>query len=738
MKRSLSTCMQLKATPARLSIALMAIVAAQGAPASHGNLKANPLRADYVKLPLSFEPNRGQADKQVDFLAHGAGYGLFLSRAEAVLTFEHSATTVRMRPTGGNHSAQGEALEKLPGKSNYFIGNVPDRWRTGIPTYAKVRYRSVYPGIDLIYHGNQRQLEYDFVVQPGADANEILLDFEGATNTELDREGNVRMHTKRGDLRWHRPVAYQDVNGTRRLIACNYVRRGGQQLAFSLDAYDRARPLVIDPVFDYSTYLGGTGDDGASAIAVDHRGNAYVTGFTTSTDFPIKNGFQNTPGGAFVTKLDSDGRSVVYSTYLGGSEGFNIGDAAAGIAVDAQGQAYVTGITDSTDFPTKNAFQTTLLAFYGNAFVAKLNSDGDSLVYSTYLGGSGGIISGQAAGDAGSGIAVDCAGHAYVTGYASSPDFPIKNAFQNTLKGANTGVENAFVTKFEVDGKSLMYSTYLGGSGNFVVVDDTGEAAGDDGLGIAVDVHGNAYVTGLTFSSDFPTKNAFQNHFQGQQGKCNLCSNVFVTKLDADGDSLIYSTYLGGSGSGTFSGDFGYSIAVDAEGHAYVTGETSSCDFPTKNAFQNTLRSTSGNAFVTKFDTDGDSLIYSTYLGGSSTDTGRGIAVDFHGNAYVTGSTASADFPTKDAFQNTLRSTSGNAFVTKFDADGDSLVYSSYLGGSGNPGGGGDSGNGIAVDPHGHAYVAGETFSPDFPTRNAFQATLQGFSDAFVTKIWGK
>jgi hypothetical protein len=726
---------------AHMLIPLVPIFAVPRALAINPTDTTNPAVANYMR-PLSFESNQGQTDKRVDFLARGTGYSLFLSQAEAVIVLQRgapakrdshsrptpgSSATVRMRPAGGNTSAKVDALGELPGKSNYFVGSVPERWHTGISNYAKVRYREVYPGVDMIYYGNQRQLEYDFVVSAGADPSRISLGFQSASKAELDPEGGVVMHTAAGDLRWHKPIAYQEVDGRRKLVACAYMRSGTDRLGFTVGTYDRSKPLIIDPVLEYSTYLGGSGDDSGVRITVDAHGNAYVTGLVTSADFPVKNAFQNSGGHAFVTKFDTFG-NLVYSTYLGGTTGLN-GDVGAGIAVDAQGHGYVTGSTDSSDFPTKNAFQNTLRASNGNAFVTKLDRDGDSLVYSTYLGGSGGIIVNQAAGDVGSGIAVDSAGHAYVTGYASSPDFPTKNAFQNTLKGA-VAVENAFVTKFEADGKSLIYSTYLGGSGS-IVVDGFASGGGDDGYGIAIDVHGNAYVTGSTLSSDFPTKNAFQDHLQA---KCSLCSNAFVTKLSADGDSLIYSTYLGGSGS-----DRGYDIAIGVHGNAYVTGSTASPDFPTKNAFQKTLKNSNGNAFVTKLCPAGNALVYSTYLGGSSgvrfvSDSGNGIAVDTRGQAYVTGRTSSTDFPTKNAFQKTLGGGQGDtdAFVTKLCPAG-TLVYSSYLGGSA-----AEDGHGIAVDVHGEAYVTGATFSTDFPTKNAFQPMLGGplaFENAFVTKI---
>lgn len=510
------------------------------------------------------------------------------------------------------------------------------------------------------------------------------------------------------------------MNGSRKLVACSYMRKGNH-LGFRLGAYDRAKPLVIDPILEYSTYLGGSydlfngaaGQDYANAIAVDKYGNAYVTGWTYSTDFPTKHAFQTENEGAstnnsdaFVSKFDPTGH-LVYSTYLGGGDGGQAGNA---IAVDARGNAYVTGWTNATDFPIKNPFQSTLgFSFIGvsNAFVTKFDPAGSGLVYSTFLGGS--------YYDVGNGIALDEEERAYVTGFTQSTDFPLRDAFQSTLKMQ----QSAFVTKFDAAGNKLIYSTYLGGS--------TIGANGDYGSGIAVDQYGDVYVAGFTASTDFPIKKAFQEKLKSANG------NAFITKFDPAGTELIYSTYLGGS-----CGDRANGIALDSRGSAYVTGATCSDDFPTKNPLEKKLKNRYGNAFVTRFDPAGNELVYSTYLGGSGIagagDAGNGIAVDHYGNAYVTGSTVSSDFPIKNPFQKTLSSRYGNAFVTKINPAGCAFVYSSYLGGSGS-----DSGSGIAVDPAGSAHVTGYTNSSDFPVKNAFQSTLKSPNgNAFVTKISAK
>jgi hypothetical protein len=676
----------------------------------------------YGKLPLHFEANQGQTHKDVRFLARGPGYGVYLTPGEAVLVLTRAdakreaqpqakPVALRISLVGAARKPRVSGLEELPGKANYFIGKDQSQWRTDVPTYARVHYREIYPGIDLVYYGNQRQLEYDFVVAPGADPSKIVLGFKGADKLEIDAEGNLVLHAAGNDIRQHKPVIYQEVDGIRREIDGGYVLKSGKRVGFQLAAYDTSRALVIDPVvLSYSTYLGGSGSESGFGIAVDADGNAYVTGYagsipTTSGAFqPALRGSLN----AFVTKLNSAGSALVYSTFLGGSGT----DGGAGIAVDTSGNAYITGGTSSTDFPTTaGAFQTACaLGAFGScqdAFVTKLNPNGSGLIYSTYLGGS--------AYDYGSGIAVDSSESAYVAGNTNSANFPTtQNAFQTTFGGGPTDPNfgpppDAFVTKLNPAGSGLIYSTYLGG-------DDQ-----DTGQGIAVDTSGIAYVAGYTRSIKFPTTfGAFQPVFGGGLW------DAFVTKVDSTGSTLVYSTYLGGSGF-----DQAFAIAVDDRGHAYITGRTGSA-FPIVNAFQ----SSSGggfDAFVTKLDLTGSALVYSTYLGGSSGEEGEGIAVDLQGNAYVTGVTDSTNFPTTlGAFQPAHAGGNGqDAFVTKLGPSGSALVYSSYLGGSGY-----EVGFAIAVDRRGNAYVTGETNSFDFRTTpGAFSPIFNGFQDAFVAKI---
>jgi hypothetical protein len=645
----------------------------------------------YSKLPLAFEANDGQADRRVTFLARGKGYTLFLTREEAVMvlrareeergssgssrsfgsagaepsvsdqtrqtreTKQTRQTVLRMRLEGSNPSPLASGLEPLPGIVNYFIGNDPKKWRTNIPTYEKVEYKNIYSGIDLVYYGNQGKLEYDFVVSPGSDPNQIKLAFQGAGTLKTDADGHLVLAINGGEVRQLKPHVYQVVEGKRVEIAAAYIleplspsplpageRVGvrGESLStravgFGIAAYDANKPLIIDPVLSYATYLGGSSADLGSDIAVDAAGSAYVTGVTVSADFPTTLGaFDTTFNGgdeAFVTKLNPTGSALVFSTYLGGSRT----DQGAGIAVDATSQAYVTGVTVSFDFPTTlGAFDTTFNA--GNdandAFVTKLNPAGSALVYSTYLGGSNADLGGD--------IAVDATGDAYVTGTTNSANFPTTlGTFDTTFNG----VDDAFVTKLNPTGSALVYATYLGGSST------------DFGFGIAVDTTEQAYVTGETVSTNFPvTAGAFQTGFG------RGFDDAFVTKLNPAGSALVFSTYLGGSNA-----DLGFDIAVDATDQAYVTGRTESANFPTTLGAFDTTFNGGNDAFVTKLNPAGSALIFSTYLGGSGQDQGSSIAVDATGQAYLMGTTNSANFPTTLGAFDTTFNAGNDAFVAK-------------------------------------------------------------------------
>jgi hypothetical protein len=605
-----------------------------------------------------------------------------------------TGSVLRMKLRNANPAAKITGTDELAGTSNYFVGNDPSKWRTNVPTYAKVKYEGIYSGIDLVYYGNQRQLEYDFIVAPGADPRRIAFDVSGAKGISQDSHGDLVLKVGEGEIRWHKPVAYQETNGTRHSVAVRYAITDTNRVGFEIAKYDSRRPLYVDPLI-YSTYLGGSSHDDAYSIAVDSAGNAYVTGITDSTNFPTTGGaFQKICrfGCGFVSKINALGSALVYSTYLAGSNQ----DTGLGIAVDSSGNAFVTGVTCSTDFPTMNPLQPNYGGggvYCGDAFVTKLNPTGSALVYSTYLGGSNQ--------DVGFGIAVDSTGNAYVTGYTDSTNFPTKSPLQPT----NAGHRDAFVTKINPSGSALVYSTNLGGSGD------------DFSNSIALDSSSNTYVTGGTTSTDFPTMNPLQPHYGGGQ------YDTFVAKINSAGSTLAYSTYLGGSGW-----DISSSIAVGSAGNAYITGVTNSADFPTINPLQ--PRTSGGyDVFVAQLNPPGSTLAYSTYLGGSGDDIGSGIAVDSAGSAYVTGYTDSTNFPTKSPLQPT-NAGHNDAFVTRINPSGSALVYSTYLGGSAD-----DQGTGIALDGTGNAYIASYTTSTDFPTMHPLQPNYGGGGDGFVAKI---
>ncbi len=674
-------------------------------PSLHTN---DSIQAAYLNLPLSFEANQGQTDPQVAFLSRGTGYTLFLSDSEAVLALKKSGSrsVLRMRLLGANTGSSAKGLEQLSGKTNYLIGNDPQKWHTQIPSYQKVKYPDVYPGVDLVYYGNQRQLEYDFIVAPGADPGRIKLKFDGAQRLYIDENGDLVLSlSSAGDeVRFRAPLTYQKADGRRQVVASRYRISGSDEVGFIIGPYDRSSPLIIDPVLSYATYLGGADNEYGYAIALDSSGKAYVTGSTQSSDFPFTSGVHDTALGgtsdAFVSKFDptlSGAASLIYSTYLGGDSA----EAGSGIAVDSSGNAYVAGMTQSNNFPMQNAYDTSIGGSF-DAFFAKLNSNGTALVYSTYLGG-GDIEYGNA-------LAIDSANNAYLTGYTISNDFPTQNAYDSSLGST----QDVFVTKFNPalsGAASLIYSTYLGGDDSY-----------ETGHGIAVDSSNQACVTGFTFSNDFPTQNAYDSSYNGS-------NEVFVTQLNASGNGLVYSTYLG-SATSTIS-DYGEGIAIDDSDDIYVTGYTRGLDFPTKNAYD-TTRGGTQDAFVAKFDpslSGTSSLIYSTYLGGGDLETGYGIAVDSEGNAIVTGYTDSDDFPTTaDAYDDTRNDR--DVFIAKIITDGSDLAYGTFLGGTLS-----DTGRTIVVDSANFAYLAGITFSSNFPTQNAYDTSRGGTRDAFFAKL---
>ena len=633
------------------------------------------------RLPLHFEANHGQADGRVKLLSRGRDYGLFLTPSEVVMNLAPGEGTgqpwqLRMRLEGADRAAEVVGEEALDAKVNYLTGSDPSAWRTGVPTYAKARYRDVYPGTDLVLYGNGSSVQYDFVLQPGADPASIRWVMEGASRVALDAAGDLVIGGPEGEVRQAAPRLYQEAGGTRRPVDGRFTLVAGNRVGFAVGPYDPSLPLVIDPTI-YSTYLGGSAEDDARDIAVS-GGHAYVTGFTTSVDFPLDDRLQSDRPGtdATVTKLSADGSKVVYSTYLGGG----LEDEGHGIAA-ADGNAYVVGWTNSVDFPTKDPVH--LDKPGSDAFVTKLSHDGAKLEYSTYLGGT----------SAEQALGVDVAdGYASVTGFTDSADFPVKGGFQSDQPG-----RDAFVTRLGAGGSGLVYSTYLGG------------ALGEEGHDVAV-ADGEAYVAGFTDSVNFPVRSQYQTDRGG--------TDAFVTRLRSDGAQLVSSTYLGGG-----LADRATSLAVD-DGNIYVAGLTDSVDFPLKSRYQADQPGTDG--FVTKLRQDGSAAIYSTYLGGAGNDQVMALDVA-DSSAYVVGFSDSADFPLT---RNRLHpDTLGfDAFVTKLDRDGSDLALSTYVGGGGH-----DGAFGVAVDGN-RAYVAGSSDSTDFPLEDRYQPDQPG-RDAFVTKI---
>ena len=642
------------------------------------------------EVPVFFVANRGQAPSSVRFVASGSGLVAHLMPGEIEL--RASGDKVVMRFEGANPMHQIEGRRLLRGRANFLTGG-ESNWRVNVPLYKSVIYRQLYPGIDMEYGGARRNLKSEFVVAPGADPSQIRVRYVGAGSPSVDADGSLVVSLAGRDLRERMPVVYQEFAGVKTVVAGWFLVRADGSVGFGLGEYDHTLPLVIDPVLSYSTLLGGSGTDTATALAVDTNGSAYIAGFTDSLDFPAINPVRGFNGGGtdvFVAKLSPDGTTLVYCTYLGGSAD----DRASAIAVDVQGNAYIAGSTTSRDFPLRSALQAAL-AGYRNAFVAKLSPSGNSLVYSTYLGGN--------SSDTANGIAVDPSGAAYVVGDTTSFSFPA-NGFQRGTHGG----QDAFVVKLSWDGARSLYGTYLGGSNQ------------DHGAAIAVDSNGTAYVTGVTSSTDFPVLNAAQRYNAGGQ-------DAFVTRLSPDGNYLLFSTYLGGSGGTVTYPEIGQAIALDTNGNAYVTGVTGSSDFPLAAALQ-TVRKGALDAFVTKLNPSG-STIYSTYLGGSSIDVGNAITVDARGAAYIVGYTISTDLPVTNALQSN-NAGDYDCFLARLSPAGDVVQYLSYLGGNAS-----DSITAVALGPAATVYLAGFTLSTNFPLRSPIQLINGGSYGAFVTKV---
>lgn len=672
------------------------------------------LSSSYAKLPISFEPNHGQTAGVVQYLAHGAGYTLFLLPGEMLLSLHASApkplsaplsskikppsvparetsAVVRMQLIGSNQHALALGIDPLAGKSNYLTGSDPAQWHTDISTYAKVRYSGLYPGIDLVYYGNQEgKLEHDFVVAPGADPQRIEFSVRDENHTASLRAGELTLHTRAGNLTLPPPVAYQVIDGERRPVAVTYQSAGSGCIAFRLGLYDKHLPLVIDPILVYSSVFGGSGPDWVESVAIDTARNVYVTGFTFSGNFPLANPYQSTPAVAFVSKLNPSGTALVYSTYLGGNQTYGMA-----IAVDASGRAYLSGTT-GPGFPVVNAYQPTN-GGYTDAFITVLKPAGNALEWSTYLGGP--------SDDSGSALALDPAGNVYVTGF-SNYSFPQLHGIPGAHCAGDVSI-CIWAAKFNKAG-ALQYSTIFGA-----------------GIGVAItaDSNGSAYITGLGFGGgDTPTTpGAFQSGCPG--GGC-----PFVAKFSPAGDSLLYSTTLG-----SISGR-GEAIAVDSGGSAYVAGSAGPGLPVWSTGFQRTFGGGSTDGFVAKLNATGTNLTWSTYLGGSGDDVIQGLALDQYRQVYVSGYTTSPDFPLKSPIQyyNGTNSAPYQFFVTTLSGSLSSIPYYSTYFGSATPG---DFGSGtfpagakIAVDPALNVYLACVDRANVLPTPGSYATGLSGIS----------
>jgi Beta-propeller repeat len=694
-------------------------------------------------MGLRFEPNQGQTDGRVKFLSRNSQYNLFLTSDEAVFVLNdpraesshsgrrwtrvlrHRSTrkqsVVRMRLAGGKPSAI-NGSSPVSGYTNYFIGRDPKNWVRNVPQFARVSYADVYPGVDMAFYGHDRAFEFDLMVKPGADPKQIALTFSGAQKVKTNVDGDLVLTSAAGDLALRKPFAYQQIDGGRKPVDVRFIARNRNEFGLAIGAYDPAHELVIDPVVIYSTYFGGSGTDAGHATAVDATGAVYLTGETNSTDFPTQGGISsNSPKGGldvFVSKFNpinpTTGTTLVYSTYIGGSSD----DSGNALSIDAAGNVYVAGGTDSTNFPvTSNAAQSAYGGGMNDAFVIKIDPTGSNLLYATYIGGSDEEIA--------NGLAVDSTGNMYVGGETKSTNFTVVQPLQGTNKGGSDG----FIAQVDGTTGSFKFLDYLGGTG------------ADTITGVALDGSNNVYVAGITTSTDFPVHGSSPYQTQcGSNGQCdasggNAQDDSFITAIKSDKSQYIYSTYFGGNG-----GDDAETIVVDNQGDAYITGLTSSNDLKIANAYQTKINgSASNNVFVAEMNPSGSATPYVTYLGGSAADVAFGLALDSNARIYLTGQTTSPDFPTKNPTQNVFGGAT-DAFVTLLDpskANGSQLIFSTFLGGPGNE----DSQLAdIAIDSSDNIYVTGDTASsqstsPFFPIVNAFQPNLNTAPDAFLTVI---
>ena len=653
-------------------------------------------------LPFFFLENRGLTDPRAHYFLKRPELSAYFLEREIVL--EIKSHHVAMRFVRSNTNARIEGAEPMAGRANFFLGGDSAKWVTDVPLQGAVVYRELWPGIDMVYAGNGRTLKSEFRVRAGADAGLVRWTYSAPFRASVSPDGSLSVSGEGMDLREDAPVIYQEKNGARIDVPGAFQTFADGSVGFRVSDYDRDLPLIIDPTLTFSTFIGGNGQDQGTAVALDPSGNAYMAGWTNSSNFaqsgPAK--FRSYSGSmdAFVAKFSALGDKLVYCTYLGGSGD----DRALALAVDSSGNAYLTGYTTSTNFPVSSIAPIQgRLAGKRNAFVTRLNSAGNGLVYSTYVGGEGT--------DTANGIAIDPSGHAFITGDTTSVGFPTTaGAFQR----ANTGGQDAFVAEVNLNGTTLLFSTYLGGS------------ADDHAGAIAVSASGNVFVTGSTRSMDFPSVNAIQPTSGGNQ-------DAFVTGLASGGKTLLFSTYLGGSGGTVGLVEEGDGIVLDSSSNIVVAGTTSSLNFPvTSTGFQQAYAGGNTDGFLTKLDPTGKTMIYSTYIGGSSVDHVTGVATDPVGYTYVAGYTASQDFPSMRGTQNSNRG-EYDGFLCKLNPAGSGLAYATYIGGTGI-----DAVTGIAVDQFGSAVLGGYTASGDFPIAGVLgvaQKYKYGTVTAFLSKV---
>jgi hypothetical protein len=649
-----------------------------------GHAEGDPVQQKVFRAASSFEASRTSTSER--YVWRNSGTAVSLSIGGILTIKSHDGGEAHISFAGANVRSEPQGEISSGSKTIYYLG-AAKTWRTE-PNFDRVHYFAIYPGIDLLFVTTANQLEYNFEIAPYANPLLIRVHYEGASG-HLTRDGTLEIRAGDTTITQRHPLALQQIAGLSHPVACRYHRRSRHEVDLGLGDYDRGEPLFIDPVLNFSTYLGGSSFDSINAATTDAQGNLYVAGETSSESVTNQSLTPRSSRDVFIAKLNIAGIQV-FTVYLGGGAY----DSGRGIALDPLGNIYVTGMTSSTDFPVTSGALLTQSPGAGDAFVAKF-SPGFDLQYSTYLGGG--------TSDSGLAIAVDSAGAAYVAGQTQSTAFPTTaGALQKSNGG---GISDCFVSKLNPAGSSLAYSTFLGGS------------ALDLCTGIAVDASGNAYVTGSTYSSNFPVVGPLQNSLLGT-------GNAFISKVNAAGSGLVYSTYLGGSAI-----DNATAIAVDSSGEAYVTGDTASIDFPTTpGVFQKGLNG-QYNVFVSKLSALGNAFVYSTLIGGSGSDVGASIAIDSSGRAIVGGYTTSSNFPTFGAIQ-TVFGGAFDAFATVLDPNGASLIFSSYFGGAGD-----DRGCAVAAAPVNKLYLAGITSSSDFPVGTAMQPGLSVAPDAFALDV---